>query len=221
MIRLESALKGLARGDFICSVRFPEEYEALSDPEGHKAAEEWLERIGYRLVRLKDDGAYFMAHGVPTSEMRAQFREELKTIRFKLEPMVGFLETLRQAQGRSPQIHAGDMLWESEISEAVRFSPQLERRLTDMRELSGARLTDSSIDRVRKILAQMVQEGYLVETNPTNKGYQITGKVDYLYQLIAFVAENAPHLSDDGVVDQLDPQARLDGEETSAEASPS
>lgn len=32
---------------------------------------------------------------------------------------------------------------------------------------------------------------------------------DYLLQLIAFINENTPHISDDQVVDQIDPQARL------------
>lgn len=219
MKRLESALKRLAQGSFVCEVHYPEEFAVLQDPAGRSEAEKWLESIGYRLARLSDDGAFFMAHAVATTEMRARFRDELKSIRTKLEPLVGFMETLRQAQGRNPQIHAGDMFWESEISEAVRGSSLLERRLSEMRELSGARVTDSSIDRVRRMLAQLEQEGYLVETNPTNKGYQVTGKIDYLYQLIAFIAENTPHLSDDAVVDQLDPQARLDGDSTAGETT--
>jgi hypothetical protein len=135
-----------------------------------------------------------------------------------LEPVVGFMETLRQSQGRSPHIHAGDMLWESEISEAVRASPLLERRLLDMREIGGARVSDSAIDRVRRMLAHLQGEGYIVETNPTSKGYQVTGKIDYLYQLIGFIADNTAQLSDEDVVDRIDTQARLDGEAPAPEA---
>lgn len=209
MKRLESTLKRLAQGAFICAVHYPEEFETLQDPDGRKKAEEWLEAIGYRLARLHDEGAFFMAHAVATTEMRSRFREELRNVRSKLEPLVGFMETLRQAQGRNPQIHAGDIFWESEISEAVRNSSLLERRLADMREINNVRITDSAIDRVRRLLAQLEHEGYLVETNPSNKGYQVTGKIDYLYQLIAFIAENTPHLSEDSVNDQIDAQARL------------
>jgi len=212
MPKLESALKHLCEGCFICEMRYPDEYEALLDPEGRKRADEWLSMIGYRLARLTDEGAFFMAHAVVTNDMRARFREEMKNVRTKLEPMVTFLETIRQAQGRNPQIHSGDMLWESEISEAVRGSSLLERRLTEMRgDITGARISDSSIDRVRRVLAQMESEGYIVETNPASKGYKVTGKIDYLYQLIAFIAENTALLSDDNVVDQVDAQLRLDG----------
>src|SRR2546428_4644304 len=70
MAKIESALKHLAKGDFICSVHFPDEFDALQDPVGRKKATEWLQTIGYRLARLSDEGAFFMAYEVPTLEMR-------------------------------------------------------------------------------------------------------------------------------------------------------
>jgi len=212
MAKLSSALKHLAKGDFICPIQFPEEFEALEDPEGHKTASEWLLSVGYRLARLSDDGAFFMAHEVPTSEMRNNFREDLKVIRNRLEPYVGFMETLRQAQGRNPNIHPGDVIWLTEISEAVRGSALLDRRLSDMKELADARVTDggATLHRVQRMFSMLESEGYLVQTNATSQGYAFTGKVEYLYQLIAFIAENTAHLSDEGVVDQMDSQMRLD-----------
>jgi len=219
MSRLDLALRRLAEGCFVCAVHYPEEYAALQEADGRARAEAWLSAIGYRLARLDAEGAFFMAHAVVTAELRNRLRDELRTVRSRLEPVVGFMETLRQAQGRHPQIHAGDMLWESEISEAVRGSALLERRLLEMREIGGARVTDSAIDRVRRMLAQLQNDGYLVETNPTNKGYRVTGKIDYLYQLIGFIAENTTHLSDDAVTDQLGAQSRLDGVPTGGGAA--
>jgi hypothetical protein len=210
---LDSTLKRLSSGTFVCSVRYPDEYAFLETPEGRQKAEQWLDAVGYRLARLGEDGAFVMCHAVVTNEMRAKFRDELKVIRNRLEPYVSFLETLRQAQSRNPQIHAGDLVWESEISEAVRGSALLERRLSDLKDIKGGQVSDSTNDRVRRMLQQLEHEGYLALTNPINNGYQVTGKVNYLYQLLAFIAEHTPHLSDDGFVDQVDPQARLDAPE--------
>lgn len=211
MSKLESALKQLAKGAFVCETRYSDEYEALSSPEGRRKADEWLGAIGYRLARLSDDGAFFMAHSVVTTEMRAGFRDELKNVRSKLEPIVKFLETIRQAQGRNPQIHAGDMLWESELIESIRNSPTLEARVTDMRDISGARVGESLNDRVRRMLTQMETDGYVVEKmSATLKGYRITGKIDYLYQLIDFIAANTQALTDEGVDDQMGEQLRIE-----------
>ena len=210
MSALESALRRLAEGEFICPVHSPDEFAALQDPQGRQRADDWLRAIGYRLARLHDEGAFFMAHATVTPEMRSRFREELRAVRARLEPVVSFLELLRQSQGRDPHIHAGDMIWESEVSEQVRGSSLLAQRIMDMRDISGARLTDAVNDRVRRMLDHLAADGYLVETNPANKGYQITGKVDYLYQLIEFISANSQHLSDDEVVDQVERQSRLD-----------
>lgn len=223
MLALKSAFKRLAEGEFVCNVQFPDEFAALDTEDGRTKAAEWLGAIGYRLARLSDEGAFFMAHEIVTSEMRARFREELRAVRGRLEPVVGFLDLLRQAQGRNPHMHMGDMIWESEISEAVRNLSILEQRIMDMRDISGVRPTDSVNDRVRRMLDHLQSEGYLLETNPANKGYQITGKIDYLYQLISFISENTKFLKDDAVVDQIDhagKQTRIDETAPSLEDSP-
>ena len=148
----------------------------------------------------------------PNNDTLSRIREELKTGRHRLVRYVGFVNLLREAQGSDPQLHAGDGVWLTEISEAVRNSSALERRLADMRELADNRVTDSgaTVFRVQKMFKILEEAGYLQQTNEVSKGYTFTGKVDYLLQLIAFINENAPHISDDQVVDQIDPQARLE-----------
>ena len=221
MNSLKSALKLLAKGEFICPVRFEREYEALDTPEGRQRAQEWLETIGYRLARLHDEGAFFMAYNEsPTTETRTRIREELKTVRNRLMPFVGFFNLLREAQGSDPQLRAGDVVWLTNISEAVRNSSALERRITDMRDLFDGRANGSNatVFRVQKMFKILEDHGYLKQTNEVSKGYTFTGKVDYLNQLIAFITVNVLHVSDEQVVDQIDPQARLDeGGEASTE----
>ena len=66
---------------------------------------------------------------------------------------------LRQAQGRSPQLQPGDTFWESEIVEAVRGNVMLERRMNEMRDVHGARVSEAAVDRVKRILALLEQSG--------------------------------------------------------------
>lgn len=210
MPRLEAALKRLAEGAFVCEVAYPDEYAALSTPEGRQQADNWLAAIGYRLARLSDEGAFFMAHAiVVTPEVRTKIRQQALAIRDELQPAVGFLETLRQAQGRNALLQPGDSFFEDQLVEAVRSNALLERRLTDMRELHGARTGEAAVDRIRRILALLVADGYLVETNPSHRAFQLTGKVAYLYQLLAVMAENTPHLQDNSVSDQMEAQGDL------------
>lgn len=210
-MRIESALKQLAAGEFVCSVRFPDEFDALSSPEGRQKANEWLGAIGYRLAQLGEDGAFFMAYDYLDAQAKGKVRDELRNLRDRLQPVVAFLETLRQAQSRGAQLQPGDEVVHSEVMEAVRLSAMVERRLSEMKDVHGSRATESASDRLSRILELLEEEGYLALTNANFKTYRVTGKIAYLYQLLAFMAEHLPEMADSSVNDQMEErQATLD-----------
>ena len=204
MSRLEFALRQLAEGQFVDAVRFTEAHEALSTPEGREAASKWLEAIGYRLCQLEQGGAFFMAYGHLDQDARTKVKEEMRQLRGRLQPSVSFMETLRQAQGSAAQLQPSDLLPLGQLMEAVRADASLEQRLQDLRDIPGAKASESAPDRLSHILAWLEREGYLVEQNASHKVYQVTGKITYLYQLLQFMAENVPQLAEEGVSDQLE-----------------
>jgi hypothetical protein len=201
---LRSALKALCAGEFVCPTRFPDEFEALEDPAGREHAEKWLDTLGYRLTRLNDDGAYFMAHSVATTEIRAQLREEMRTVRSRLQPVVSIMESIRKSQGREPRVHAGDTLRATEIAEMAMASSMLESQIMEMRDIPNTKPNDKLITRIQLMLDELEKGGYVHETNTTTGSYKITGKIDYLYQLIAYITAHAPQLADDTLKDQIE-----------------
>lgn len=76
--------------------------------------------------------------------------------------------------------------------------------------MHGARLNESAQDRLVRVLKALTDDGYLVELNSTHKIYRITGKIEWFYQLLAFMNDNLPQLSDDGVVDTIEAQLPLE-----------
>lgn len=210
-MRLETALKQLAAGEFVCPVRFPDEFALLSSAEGRDKAEQWLSAIGYRLAQLGEDGAFFMAYAILDVDARSKVREELKTLRDRLTPAVMFLETLRQAQSRGAQLQPGDEVIHSEVLEKVRTNALLDRRIAEMKDVYGSRATESASDRLSKILDLLEHDGYLTLTSSSFKVYRVTGRIAYLYQLLAFMAENLPEMADGELSDQMeDRQLPLD-----------
>lgn len=203
MSRLATTLKYLAEGKFICPVAYPEEFDILCQEEHRVAAEAWLEQVGLRLARLSDEGAFFMAHALADHEMRLSVRDELRNVRSRLHPVVPVLEAIRQAQGQDPRLQPGDTIWESEIAERVRQNAGLEQQVMELRELPGMRTGESANDRVRRMLDYLQKEAYLVLTHPNRHGYQVTGKIEYLYGLLSEIAANSDLLSDEAVVDQM------------------
>lgn len=200
-----SALKLLTAGEFVCNIRYLDEFEALDSPEGRERADAWLGAAGYRLCQLEDGGAFFMAYKEALSaEERATVREQFRNLRDMLQPAVRYLETVRQAQGRGEQLQPGQEVALSAVIEAVRASTSLDRRLEQMKDVYGSRTGEASTDRIARILELLEKEGYLYLSNPSLKVYVVTGKIVYAYQLLAIMAEFTPQMneSDDTASDK-------------------
>lgn len=204
MLCNKSTLKRLAEGHFICPMRFPDEFADLEDYLKREQAQQWLQAIGYRLARLGDEGAYFMAHNDDTIELRNQTREELRRVRDLFDPAVTFLSLLRETYGRHASLLPGEALFLADIAKEIRGKTMLEKRLEGMQNIPGLRSSDDTIERVRKILGKLTSDGYLVEVNPTEAGFQVTGKIEHLYRMLELVHENATELADSQLVDELD-----------------
>ena len=56
-----SVLKFLLAGEYICPIRYRNEYELLEDPQLQEETQTWLLAVNMRLARLGDEGAFFMA----------------------------------------------------------------------------------------------------------------------------------------------------------------
>lgn len=208
--KLTSALKLLTAGEFVCPIRFPDEFEVLDTPEGRERAEAWLGEVGYRLCQLEDGGAFFMAFNSLDHEQKTQVRDQFRSLRDTLQPAVRFLETVRQAQGRGEQLQPGQEVVQSALMEAVRGSTSLDRRLQQMKDVYNSRVGEASTDRLARILELLEKDGYLHLANPSHMVYIVTGKIRFLYQMLAVMAEYTPAMSD--AEEQQQPeQMDLDG----------
>ncbi|OUM00714.1 condensin complex protein MksE [Variovorax sp. JS1663] len=200
-MKLASTLKALLAGEFICPVAHPDGYDLLIEEEHRTVVEAWVAQLGLRLVRLSDEGAFFLAPEVPDADARTAVRESLRNVRANLSPIVPVLAAIREAQGQDSHLQPGLTLWESELAERVRLTPALEQQVMDL-ALPGLRLDASSNDRVSRMLEYLVKERYAVHVPNDSRGYKLTGKIDFLYAVLEVIAENTDLISDTGVVDQ-------------------
>lgn len=201
MSKLASTLKALLAGEFICPVAHPASYDLLSEGEHRAATEAWVEHLGLRLVRLSEEGAFFLAPELPDTDARAAVRETLRNVRTTLSPVVPVLEAIRQAQGQDSHLQPGLTLWESELAERVRLTPALEQQVMEL-ALPGMRLDASSNDRMSRMLEYLVKERYAMPVPNDSRGYKLTGKIEFLYAVLEVIAENTELISDAAVVDQ-------------------
>jgi hypothetical protein len=201
MSQLANTYKNLLAGHFVCEYTLPDEWSLLCDEEHRATAEKWVEQLGLRLVRLGEDGAFFLAPAIVNNDTRAAVRQALESARGIVGSVLPVLEALRQAHGHDAHLQPGLVLWESELAERVRQTPALEQLVAEL-DLRGMRTDASSNERVSRMLALLEKERYAVAVQSEHRGVRLTGKIDFLYGVLEVIAEHSDLLSDSGVEDQ-------------------
>ena len=75
--------------------------------------------------------------------------------------------------------------------------------------LIGARVSTSLHDNLKRTLDGMCGDGYLAVRNAEREIYMVTGKIDYLHQVIAFLLDHEPSVVQAEATNQLE----LEGDE--------
>lgn len=181
----------LLEGRFICNTTEPDLFEYLKNEAARLEIDGYLARIGRRLESSPNGEAYYAAYASVSKTDRREIRDLFSTIKHEIKPVLGFLNFSMQAIHADKTLFAGDALDFPTLLKTVSDNPHLGEELRKFPSLGKEYASSdfkvrSMLDRV---LQQMVKSGYLVQDRENDR-YQVTGKIDYFYEVMDFLAEN-------------------------------
>lgn len=184
-------LKLLLAGEYICSVRFRDEFSILEEDDEQDAVNTWLESLNMRLARLGDDGAFFMAPAYIGPKEITQVKNELLKFRDEYGPAVLLLDFIRQTDAGRVFLSPGEYIALYQLEAAVSQSTMLETQLKSLLSvISNAAQRNTNHENLRRLLDQLVKDGYAILANKDSGTYQVTGKIEQLYAVLQFLDEN-------------------------------
>ncbi len=184
-------LKLLLAGEYICSVRFRDEFSILEEDDEQEAVDTWLESLNMRLARLGDDGAFFMAPAYIGPKEITQVKNELLKFRDEYGPAVLLLDFIRQTDAGRVFLSPGEYIALYQLEAAVSQSTMLETQLKSLLSvISNAAQRNTNHENLRRLLDQLVKDGYAILANKDSGTYQVTGKIEQLYAVLQFLDEN-------------------------------
>lgn len=184
-------LKLLLAGEYICSVRFRDEFSILEADDEQEAVNTWLESLNMRLARLGDDGAFFMAPAYIGPKEITQVKNELLKFRDEYGPAVLLLDFIRQTDAGRVFLSPGEYIALYQLEAAVSQSTMLETQLKSLLSvISNAAQRNTNHENLRRLLDQLVKDGYAILANKDSGTYQVTGKIEQLYAVLQFLDEN-------------------------------
>ena len=194
----ETVARRLLAGDFLCPYASPELHAWLLDEAARAEIDAWLARIGLRLALTRQGTAFYAAHASIGSEERHEAAEAFREVQQQLRPMVNFLVLAMRATQDDSVLMPGSLLEAAALHAAIDASPTLRQELQalagSLRGLSGAATQRTLLDRLLKLFAD---QGYLVLANAQRELYRVSGKVEYLYEVVDFLIEHAAIRSDE------------------------
>jgi hypothetical protein len=207
----EQIIHGLLAGQFICVFRHPALYEFLQDAEQRVRVTQWVEAIGYRLSRLGEQGAYFLSFGGIDADRRAGIRKQFKDIKSEQWPRMQFLMTAQHALENDLLLTPGSLIELPNLVDRISNNPKLTDDFrTVLPYLIGARVSTSLHDNLKRTLDGMCSDGYLMVRNVEREIYMVTGKIDYLHQVIEFLLDHEPSVIQAEATNQPELEASAD-----------
>ena len=193
------AAVALLEGQFICRHTMAQAHAFLSSDEGFAEVDAWLSRIGRRIAHTSGRAAFFMADVDGSSSNPGPTRRAIETIRHEMGPALEFFRIALASLRTHDVVAPGYALRKTALDEAIDADPDLQTALralaTRFQGVSG----DGSNAKVSsKVIKQMVNAGYLLPANTEREIYVVTGRVEHLDDVIAFVADHGgvPELDD-------------------------
>ncbi|MBX3620630.1 MAG: hypothetical protein KF891_11695 [Rhizobacter sp.] len=184
-------LKLLLAGEYICSVRYRDEFSILEDDDEQESVNTWLASLNTRLARLGEDGAFFMAPAYIGPKEITQVKNELLKFRDEYGPAVLLLDFIRQTDAGRVFLSPGEYIALYQLEAAVSQSTMLETQLKSLLGvISNAAQRNTNHENLRRLLDQLVKDGYAILANKDSGTYQVTGKIEQLYAVLQFLDEN-------------------------------
>lgn len=203
------ALKLLLAGEYICPIRYRDEFDAINSPSDSEEVDSWLMGMGMRLARIGDEGAFFMAPDFIGPKELMQMKAEFLKFRDEYGPAVVLLDFIRQVKSDTLHLSPGEYVQLYDLDAAVAQSSTIEVQLKGLIGLihNGAQ-RNSNHENLIRLMAHLCKDGYLMLANKDTGAYQVTGKIEQLYAVLQFLDEHQviPYSEID---DRSDPQDDL------------
>lgn len=188
-------LERLLAGEFVCRVTDEDAFRHLQEAQTQEDINHFLRPLNRRLVTNDEQSVFFLGY----SELNKGAREQLaaqftQTVQSWL-PLLEWMQWVQETLGRDAALTAGDTLKLQEFVLRTEDNQSLRQRL---QQLANDRFFNSQSEQVdsqiKLVFRRLKEHGYLIQPHAERQYYIVTGKIDYLIDLIRFVRdeENLP-----------------------------
>lgn len=208
MLEHGQLIEALLRGRFICPITQETYFRQLQDTAVVEAINAYLRPLNRRVVFSAGRNVAYLSWCHVTPPLRDDLGQHISEVYRSLLPLLEWMLLVQEVLGRDGVVTAGDVLKQAEFVLRCEDNPGLRERL---HQLATDRFFNSGSDdvtlQVRQIFKRLLEHGYVIQPSSERAVYRVTGKIDYLIELVRFLKdeENLPIEDDVPVQEALLP----------------
>lgn len=195
MIEHGLLLERLLAGEFVCAISDDNAFRHLANEETRDAIDDYLRPLNRRLASNDEGSVYFLAWRQLNEAAREQLSRQLSDTVNSLLPLLEWLQLVQEALGRDTLAAPGDVLKPAEFSAKCEDNQSLRERLERLATDSFFGSQSDQLDaQVKQLFKRLKEHGYLLQPHAERQVFVVTGKIDYLIEVVRFIRdeENLP-----------------------------
>lgn len=186
----EQVVPVLLAGEFVCQVTNHAGFSYLNGPENHQEVNDYVRKIGLHLATTRQGGAFFLAHNQGEDLDRKAAKDVFSEIKQSLRPLVSFLDMVMRVMQDDGLLVAGTPIEVNKLMAAIDANPSFRNDLQTLASQLKIQGDGTDRNRLEKVLKNFREKGYLQFSNPEREIYQITGKIEFIQEVIEFLMEH-------------------------------
>lgn len=183
-------LERLLAGDFICQISDEDAFRHLSNEQTQQEIDHYLRPLNRRLVSNDDHSVFYLGYHELNKNAREHLSSQFALTVQSLLPLLEWLQLVQETLGRDSALTAGDTIKLQEFVLRTEDNQSLRQRL---QTLASDRFFNSQSEQldsqVKLIFRRLKEHGYLLQPHAERQYYVVTGKIDYLLDVIRFIRD--------------------------------
>lgn len=180
----------LLQGHFVCSVTQDTLHRQLLDDTVLEQVNHYLEPLNRYVAFNEDKTVAYLAWLALNEAVRTEVEAHVKQIHESLLPLLEWMLLVQEVSGGDALITAGDILKLAEIIQRCEDNPSLRERLSKLAQDRFFNSSSSDVTmQVRQIFRRLVEQGYVIQPSRERQNFMVTGKIDYLVELVRFLKD--------------------------------
>ncbi|QIZ76384.1 condensin complex protein MksE [Ferrimonas lipolytica] len=187
---LGQVMEQLLQGQFICRISDEQSWTLLSSEDKRQQLNDMLRPLNRSVATAAAGTVFFCSYQDLGDNERKVIGSQFNDTVAALQPLVNWMVLVQEAASGDEPLSEGVRIRLNEIQTTVEDVPALREQLEKISRYRLFNSASAAVDgQLKQIFKRLVEMGYLIRPNIEKQIYQVTGKIEYLYEVIRFIDE--------------------------------